>query len=57
MLHQPKAGGANESGFNQTVVFDEQVLGWTSRYSYIPDFMFSIKNDYFTTKNGQVWKQ
>ena len=51
-----KAGQANESGFNQTVVFDEQVLGWTSRYSYIPDFMFSIKNDYFTTKNGQVWK-
>jgi len=51
-----KAGQANESGFNQTVVFDEQVLGWTSRYSYIPDFIFSIKNDYFTTKNGQVWK-
>ena len=51
-----KAGQANEDGFNQTVVFDEQVLGWTSRYSYIPDFIFSIKNDYFTTKNGQVWK-
>ena len=51
-----KAGGANEDNFNQTVVFDEQVLGWTSRYSYIPDFIFSIKNDYFTTKNSQVWK-
>ena len=51
-----KAGQANEDGFNQTVVFDEQVLGWTSRYSYVPDFIFSIKNDYFTTKSGQVWK-
>ena len=51
-----KAGEGNEDDFNQTVVFDEQVLGWTSRYSYVPDFIFSIKNDYFTTKNSQVWK-
>ena len=51
-----KAGGANEEGFNQTVVFDEQVLGWTSRYSYVPEFIFSIKNDYFTVKSGKIWK-
>jgi hypothetical protein len=51
-----KAGDINEDGFNQTVVFDEAVLGWTSRYSYVPDFIFSIKNDYLTTKSGQVWK-
>jgi len=40
-----KAGEVNESSFNQTIVFDEAVLGWTSRYSYVPDFIFSIKND------------
>jgi hypothetical protein len=51
-----KAGGNNEEGFNQTVVFDESVLGWTSRYSYVPEFIFSIKNDYFTVKTGQIWK-
>ena len=32
-----------------TLAFDESVNGWVSRYSYKPDQIFSLKNNYFTT--------
>lgn len=41
---------------NETLVFDEGVKGWTSYMSYIPDFMFSLKNKFYTTTKDQVWQ-
>jgi len=38
----------------QTLGFDEQVKGWPSKYSYMPGFMGSLKNQYFTL-NNQPW--
>lgn len=39
-----------------TITFDEKVLGWSSFYTYKPRNMFSLKNDYFTTSRGRLWK-
>jgi len=39
-----------------TVTFDEQVKGWTSTLSYIPRQMFSIQNNFFSTKSGSLYK-
>ena len=48
------------NGTYKTVSFDESVLGWTSFFNYKPDFITSLKNNYYslkvTTNNGQgVW--
>jgi hypothetical protein len=43
------------NGTYQTLAFDDSVNGWVSRFSYKPEFIFSIKNNTFsTTKNG-LW--
>jgi hypothetical protein len=39
-----------------TLSFDETVQGWTSFYSYRPNQMFSLKNNFYTTKNDKLWK-
>tara|TARA_B110000285_G_scaffold23320_1_gene22472 strand:+ start:1940 stop:3511 length:1572 start_codon:yes stop_codon:yes gene_type:complete len=39
-----------------TVTFDESVRGWTSILSYIPEQMFSIQNNFFSTSNGSIYK-
>ena len=45
-----------EEGFTfSTLAFDEQVLGWTSRFSYKPDLMGSLRNNFYTNKNGELW--
>ena len=31
-----------------TLSFDEQVLGWTSRFSYKPDLMGSLRNNFYS---------
>ena len=48
------------NGDYKTISFDESVLGWTSFYSYSPNFLTSLKNNFYslktTTNNGQgVW--
>jgi hypothetical protein len=40
----------------KTLSFDESVKGWTSFYTYGPDFMASLGNTFYSFKNGQVWK-
>ena len=40
----------------KTLSFDEQVRGWTSFYDYKPLQMFSIRNNFFTTNNGSLYK-
>ena len=36
----------------ETLAFDESVKGWVSRYSYKPDQIFSLKNNFYTTFSG-----
>jgi len=50
------------NGTYKTLTFDESVLGWTSFFDYKPDFVTSLKNNFYslkvTTNNGQgVWLQ
>ena len=45
----------SEGEFN-TLAFDENVLGWPTFYSYKPKELFSLKNTFFTTKNGQIYE-
>jgi hypothetical protein len=37
----------------ETLAFDESVKGWVSRYSYKPDQIFSLKNNFYTTFSGE----
>jgi hypothetical protein len=39
-----------------TITFDEKVSGWTSFHSYIPEYMTNLNNNFFTFKNGQLYK-
>ena len=45
----------NNSNYN-TLAFDEQVLGWPSFFTYKPDQMFSLRNEFYTLKNAGLWK-
>ena len=44
---------ASSSLTPQTVSFDENVKGWTSRYSYTPSNMFSVQNNFYSTVMSQ----
>lgn len=39
-----------------TLAFDEDNIGWVSTFSYIPDTGVSLNNDFYTFKNGYVYK-
>jgi len=39
-----------------TLSFDEKVKGWTSYYTYRPNIIFSAKSDFYSFKNGSLWK-
>ncbi len=36
---------------SDTLVFDDKINGWVSRYSYIPDIAFSLRNNFYTYKD------
>lgn len=38
-----------------TISFKEEVNGWTSRKSFIPESGVSLNNIYYTFKNGEIW--
>jgi len=40
----------------QTLTFDEDCNGWTSRFSYKPNLSGSLRNNFYTFKNGNIWK-
>ena len=46
-----------QSNDYETTAFDESVRGWPSRYSYNPSNIFSLKDTYYTTFDGKLWKQ
>jgi len=39
-----------------TLAFDEDSLGWTSFFSYIPNYMDGMRNNYYSLKNGNIWQ-
>ena len=53
-LDQYVVTNKKEAGFN-TLTFDEQVRGWTSRHSYNPDFMVGMNNEFYTFFNGELY--
>lgn len=44
------------SGESVTLAFDEDVNGWTSFFSYIPNNGISLRNNFYTVKSGNLWK-
>jgi hypothetical protein len=41
----------------KTLTFDERVKGWVSFYSYKPSKIFSLANNYYTSKDSKIYKQ
>ena len=44
------------NGDYQTLSFDEQVLGWPSRFTYNPDQAFSLDNKFYTIRTGRIYE-
>jgi hypothetical protein len=44
------------SGESATLSFDEESNGWTSFFSYIPNFGISLRNNFYTINEGKIWK-
>jgi hypothetical protein len=40
----------------QTLAFDEDCNGWTSRFSFKPDLSASLRNNFYTFKEGNIWR-
>jgi len=39
-----------------TLSFDESVLGWPSFFSYRPDLIFSLRNNFYTAKGNKIYE-
>ena len=50
------SGNYNITLNNDTVSFAENINGWESRRSYIPENGISLNNVYYTFKSGDMWK-
>jgi len=56
---QPISQSTNNEGAlleSYTLSFDEDSLGWTSFFTYIPDYMDGMLNNYYSFKNGNIWR-
>ena len=40
---------------NKTLSFDEGILGWTSFFTYKPNFLTSLVNNFYSFYDGKVW--
>ena len=55
-IQQPDTIVAGETVENfKTASFDESVKGWTSLFSFKPDFMFSLTSTFFSSKEGKIY--
>ena len=52
----PDNNATKQSGKYETLSWDDSVQGWTSFYTYNPDNLFSLRNNYYTVKNGAIWE-
>jgi hypothetical protein len=41
---------------HETLSFDEQTQGWTSRYSYLPYNLISLQSSFYSTNSGGIYK-
>jgi len=48
--------GKFSQGTFTTLSFDEKVNGWTSRYNYLPNQLFSVQNNFYTTYSGAIFQ-
>lgn len=39
-----------------TITFDEEVKGWTSFFSFVPEFMTGLNGKFFSFSNGEVFQ-
>ena len=46
----------SSGGDYNTVSYDEDVQGWTSFFTYKPDYINSLKTNLYTFKKGLLWK-
>ena len=46
----------NGNDMSSTISFSESVRGWVSRKSFVPEQGVSLSSDYFTFKNGGIFK-
>ena len=53
-MPQPEVIGGPEN--YETLSFDERSKGWVSLFDYKPNQIFSLNNNYFTTKLGKIYK-
>jgi hypothetical protein len=53
-IPQPEVIGGPEN--YETLSFDERSKGWVSLFDYKPNQIFSLNNNYFTTKLGKIYK-
>jgi len=44
------------NGTYKTLAFDEDVAGWTSFFDFKPNWGGSLRNNFYTFKNGEIWK-
>jgi hypothetical protein len=49
-------GGISAEEAYETLAFDETSKGWVSLFDYKPNQIFSLNNNYFTTKLGKIYK-
>lgn len=42
--------------YNRTITYDPNSTGWTSFWSYIPDWMIGMNNVFYTWNNGNLYK-
>ena len=40
----------------QTITYSQLVSGWTSFWSYIPDWMIGMNNSFYSWRNGDLYK-
>ena len=55
-LHQSPVYNDERTISNKTVAFDDSINGWTSLFSYRPDQIFSIRNDFYSTIDSKLYK-
>ena len=54
-LHSGSKTVDETSNYYSTLTFKESVQGWTTFYSFRPDLMFSLKNNFYTAKYGGLY--
>ena len=56
LVSVPSTSVLEEELVGITISFSETAKGWTSFKSFIQDGGLSLNNDYYTLKNGELWR-